>query len=193
MEGYIMQVVQPIRDLRKIHQIEKILKKQSMRNYLLFRIGIYSGLRISDILKLKVKDLRGQTHFTLREQKTGKAQKLKIQPDLRREIEEYIKDKDDEEYLFKSQKGKNSPIQRIQAWRILNDAAKQVGINGEIGCHTLRKTFGYHFYKYSGGDIAILQKIFNHSSSQVTLRYIGILQDEIDKLIDGFNYRKLRR
>lgn len=193
MEGYIMQVVQPIRDLQKIHQIEKILKKQSMRNYLLFRIGIYSGLRISDILKLKVKDLRGQTHFTLREQKTGKAQKLKIQPDLRREIEEYIKDKDDEEYLFKSQKGKNSPIQRIQAWRILNDAAKQVGINGEIGCHTLRKTFGYHFYKYSGGDIAILQKIFNHSSSQVTLRYIGILQDEIDKLIDGFNYRKLRR
>lgn len=188
-----MQVVQPIRDLQKIYQIEKILKKQSMRNYLLFRIGIYSGLRISDILKLKVKDLRGQTHFTLREQKTGKAQKLKIQPDLRREIEEYIKDKDDEEYLFKSQKGKNFPIQRMQAWRILNDAAKQVGINGEIGCHTLRKTFGYHFYKYSGGDIAILQKIFNHSSSQVTLRYIGILQDEIDKLIDGFNYRKLRR
>ena len=187
-----MQIVQPIRDIKKINQIEKILKKQNMRDYMLFRIGINSGLRISDILKLKVKDLRNQTHFTLREQKTGKPQKLKIQPTLKKEIDEYIKDMDDEDYIFKSQKGNNSPIQRMQAWRILNKAANQVGINGEIGCHTLRKTFGYHFYKYTGGDIVILQKIFNHSSPQITLRYIGILQDQIDELIDGFDYRKLK-
>lgn len=187
-----MQIVQPIRDIKKIRQIEKILKKQNMRDYMLFRIGINSGLRISDILKLKVKDLRNQTHFTLREQKTGKPQKLKIQPALKKEIDEYIKDMDDEEYLFKSQKGDNSPIQRQQAWRILNKAANQVGINGEIGCHTLRKTFGYHFYtKYNdntGRALALLQQVFNHSSTYITLRYIGIVQDEIDALIDNFNF-----
>ena len=58
-----MNTVQPIRDLTKIKKIESILKKQNYRNYILFRLGIYSGLRISDILKLKVKDVRNQDYF----------------------------------------------------------------------------------------------------------------------------------
>ncbi|NMA32569.1 MAG: tyrosine-type recombinase/integrase, partial [Alphaproteobacteria bacterium] len=70
-----MKTVQPIRSIEQIKQIEKILKSQSMRDYMLFRLGINSGLRISDILKLKVKDLRNQDYFILKEQKTGKTQR----------------------------------------------------------------------------------------------------------------------
>ena len=51
----------------------------------------------------------------------------------------------------------------------------------------MRKTFGYHYYKQTK-DIATLQKIYNHSSPSITLRYIGIVQDEIDKAFDNFRY-----
>lgn len=182
-----MKVVQPIRSLKKIHEIEQILKSQSERNYILFRLGINSGLRISDILKLKAKHLRNQTHFILKEQKTSKTKKLKIQSTLKKEIDNYIKDMLDDEYLFKSQKGKNQPINRVQAWRILNKAANQVGIKGEIGTHTLRKSFGYHMYLHCGKDITIVQKLLNHSSPETTLRYIGITQDTLDEILDEFD------
>lgn len=55
----------------------------------------------------------------------------------------------------------------------------------KIGTHTLRKTFGYHHYE-KFKDVVMLQKIFNHSSTEITLRYIGIEQDEIDESYVNF-------
>lgn len=89
------------------------------------------------------------------------------------------------EYLFKSRKGENRPITTVQAYRIISEAAKRIGLE-EIGIHTMRKTFGYwHYQKYK--DVAILQEIFNHLSPSVTLRYIGINQDNIDKSYMNFS------
>lgn len=82
------------------------------------------------------------------------------------------------------QKNSRLPIGRVQAYRILNSAAKAVGLS-EIGTHTLRKTFGYHFYQQYK-DVALLQELFNHSAPSVTLRYIGINQDALDKAMSGF-------
>ncbi|MFW6238815.1 MAG: tyrosine-type recombinase/integrase, partial [Halanaerobiales bacterium] len=77
-----------------------------------------------------------------------------------------------EDYLFQSRKGKNQPISRVQAYRVLKKIGKRAGLNIKIGTHTLRKTYGYHHYqKYK--DIAQLQAIFNHSSPDITLDYIG--------------------
>ncbi|MFD1676865.1 tyrosine-type recombinase/integrase [Alicyclobacillus fodiniaquatilis] len=67
----------------------------------------------------------------------------------------------------------------MQAWKALNKAAKTVGIKERIGTHTLRKTFAYHAYK-QGQDITLIQKLLNHSAPSVTLRYIGITQDQMD-------------
>ena len=92
-------------------------------------------------------------------------------------------------YLFTSRNsgsdGASRPIDRTQAYRILNDAARKVGIQDAIGTHTLRKTFGYHHYK-KFKDVATLQEIFNHSSPSITKRYIGIRQDEIDETLNDF-------
>jgi integrase len=91
---------------------------------------------------------------------------------------------EDKEYLFKSQKGNNKPISRVQAYRILNNASEKIGLK-EIGTHTLRKTFGYwHYQQYK--DIALLQELFNHSAPSITLRYIGINQDIMDRTIEDF-------
>ncbi|WLR54299.1 site-specific integrase [Mesobacillus subterraneus] len=178
-----MNFVQPIRDPEIIAEIKKHLKEENERNYMLFVTGINSGLRISDILPLKVKDAK-KSHFSLRETKTGKQKRIQITPALKRELKYYIEGKDDEEYLFRSREGKNKPIGRDMAYKILRNAAEQFGLD-EIGTHTLRKTFGYHFYNQTK-DVAMLQEIFNHSSPQITLRYIGVNQDSMDKAMNRF-------
>lgn len=180
-----MNFVQPIRDKEKIEAVKTQLKKRSMRDLLLFVIGINSGLRISDIIPLTVADVRDKSHITITEQKTGKNKKFPLTDTVKELLTPYIAGMSDNEYIFKSRQGK-SYITRQQAYKILNDACHAVGINEEIGTHTLRKTFGYHHYKQNK-DIALLQKIFNHSSASVTLRYIGIDQDTIDESYYNFS------
>ena len=179
-----MQFVEPIRDKKKIELVKVILKESGYRNYLLFLLGINSGLRISDILKLKVRDVRNRRYIEVKEQKTGKYKKFLITDSYKLFLQEYIMNKKDNEWLFISQRG-GKPITRVQAYRIISKACEKAGIEARIGTHTLRKTFGYHFYKEKK-DIALLQNIMNHSSPSVTLRYIGINQDIIDKNLKSF-------
>jgi len=183
--GFIVNFVQPIRDLNQIENMKRELQKNGTRDYLLFYTGINTGLRISDILELKVVDVRDKTHISIKEKKTHKPKRFKINNGLYDELNNFINGMDDEEYIFKSKKGDNKPISRVQAYRILSDAAKRIGLS-EIGTHTLRKTFGYHFYQKTK-DIALLQELFNHSAPSVTLRYIGINQDIMDNAMDDFS------
>ena len=177
------QTVEPIRSKQQIKQVEKYLAKKSKRNRLLFVLGTNSGLRVSDILNLNVSDVRNKTHIEIKEQKTSKFKKFPINDKLKKLIQEFIKDKADDEPLFLSQKQKR--LDRSQAYRMLNEACKAVGITVNIGTHSMRKSFGYHHYKQFK-DVAMLQMIFNHSNPRITLRYIGIEQDEIDNSYKQF-------
>ena len=184
-----MNFVQPIRDKEKLQEKKEELKKSGTRNYLLFYVGISTGLRISDIVKLNYNDIRNsdgtmKSHITILEKKTNKLKRFPIVNGLYSELDNYTKNMKEGEYLFKSHKGQNKPISTTQAYRIISSAASNVGLE-EIGTYTLRKSFGYHHYKQFK-DIAILQQIFNHSSPSVTLRYLGIDQDEIDKSYSNF-------
>ena len=175
-----MNTVEPIRKMEDIYDIADYLKIHSERNYVLFMFCIYTGLRISDILKFRIRDLRdskGKTkeYFYIREEKTGKEKRMKIPKDLKYILESFMKDKLDYEYVFLSKKGKNRPISRQQAYRILTDAAEKFGLES-IGCHTLRKTFGYQLYQRTHDGITI-KEILNHSDLSTTLRYIGVNQD----------------
>lgn len=179
-----MKYVQPIRDRNTINNMKNELLKSGSRNYMLFNIGINTGLRVSDILGLKVSDVKDKTHITINEQKTKKQKRILINMNLKKDIDDYIFTMDEGEYLFKSKKGNNMPLSRVQAYRILNDAALKLNLT-EVGTHTMRKTFGYwHYNIYK--DVAILQDIFNHSSPSITLRYIGINDDIKDKTIEKF-------
>lgn len=184
-EESIMAMVQPIRDIKDIENMKRVLKKSGQRDYMLFLTGINTGLRISDILKLKVSDVKGKSHISIKEKKTGKNKRLLLNAPFKVELDEYIADMQDDEPLFKSQKGDNKPIGVVRAWGLLKDAAEKCDLD-EIGTHTLRKTFGYHFYQQYK-DVALLQDIFNHSSPSVTLRYIGINADIVDTAISKFN------
>lgn len=178
-----MNFVQPIRDPGKISEMKNYLKSKSERNYILFLLGINTGLRISDILILRKEDLLN-THVNIRETKTKKQKRIRIPPSIRKELIEYAKRLNDRDFVIKSRQGVNRSIDRSVAYRILREAAEQVNLK-EIGTHTLRKTFGYHFYQLTK-DVAMLQEMFNHSSPQITLRYIGINQDSMDKAMERF-------
>lgn len=181
-----MRCVQPIREKSKIEDIKRVLRNQNARNYLMFCMGIYTGLRISDILQLKVCDVKNQEYVRLTEKKTGKVNRILINPSLKRELKKYLEFRSDDEYLIKSREGKNQPLKRDMAYKILTSAAKVVGLE-EIGTHTLRKTFGYHFYLKTK-DIGLLMEMFNHSAPSITLKYIGINQDKRDKALRAFRY-----
>lgn len=179
-----MKCVEPIRDKRKIELVKSILKQKNFRDFLLFHLGINSGLRISDILKLKVKDVKKRKYIIITEQKTKKRKRFPITKSFKADLSNYVKDKLPSELLFKSQRG-NYAITRVQAYRIIRKACRRAGIRHAIGTHTLRKTFGYHFYKEKK-DIALLQYLFNHSNQSTTLRYIGINQEMIDTTLGSF-------
>ena len=188
-----MEYVEPIRDRKKINAIKKILKATNLRNYCLFTLGINSGLRISELLKLKINDVIDEKYklkdrITIKEKKTGKIKNFPIADTAKKAITEYLKSFafQLDEPLFISQKGKKKPIKRQQAHKIIKDVTKIVGLKGRFGTHTLRKTFGYHAYQ-SGIDISILQKLFNHSAPCVTLAYIGITQDDLDNVYLNLN------
>ena len=178
-----MSTVEPIRNLNDLKRLEDVLARQNMRNLLFFTIGTNCGLRISDILALNVEDVKDKNYIQIVEQKTGKSKKFPINSKLKPMFEEYTKGLNLKDPLFKSTF--NNRLDRFAAYHILKDACQKVGIEEKVGTHTLRKTFGYHHYrKYK--DVALLQKIFNHSSPQITLRYIGIEQDQIDESYTNF-------
>lgn len=181
-----MNIVEPIRDAEKVKEIYEYLKNSSERNALMFYFGIYTGLRISDILKFKVKDCLNKS-YNIREQKTGKQKTYDWNPYLFKELKQYCEGKDPSEYLFKSRKGSNASIKRQTAYEIIKKACNACGVYN-VGTHTLRKTFGYFLYMQSKNNIAMLMEILNHSSEMITLKYIGISQEKSNSAMKKMRY-----
>ena len=179
--------VDPIKDVEKIADMKKALKERRKRerDTLLLVMGINTALRIGDLLNLSVGDVLGDDGqilkaMELKERKTGKARRFPINDSVKNALSDYLAKRlgrDRSEPLFLSQKGKR--LSRSQAWRIMKTAGELAGLEN-IGTHSLRKTFGYHVYKRTGGDLGLVQKLLNHSASGVTLKYIGIDREKMD-------------
>ncbi|QAT49591.1 recombinase XerD [Caproiciproducens sp. NJN-50] len=178
--------VEPIRDKQKINSMFFYLKGKDPKYGLLFKFGLNTGLRISDIIPLKLSDILKNDHefhdyLVVKEKKTQKEKKIKLNDALKKEVICYLKSRENtvSSYLFYSNKGGH--ISRIQAYRVLKEAADFCGIEN-FGTHSLRKTWGYWTYKKSKYNIGLIMSTFNHSSQRITLRYIGITQDQQDEL-----------
>ncbi len=178
--------VEPIRSKDQIKKLYHSLSNFDQKYGLLFKFGLNTGLRISDILPIKVSDILNQNgdfkdYLVLKEQKTGKVKKIKLNSSIRKLLVLFVKSSglSYESYIFFSKKGGH--IGRIQAYRVLKQHAEECGIEN-FGTHSLRKTWGYWTYKISKYNIGIIMDTFNHSSQSITLRYIGINQDQKDEL-----------
>jgi integrase len=180
--------VQPIRSKEQLEDMKWALKRHcGERDYILFLIGINTGCRVSDILAFKKDTIiklknKKRKEFLIREGKTKKERMINI-TSIYPEVFAYASQLDSE-WLFPSRKG-DKPISKIQAYRQLQKAGDMAGVDS-IGTHTMRKTFGYWFYKATH-DVAMLQDILNHSTPQITLTYIGINKEEKDNVLDTFS------
>lgn len=175
--------VQPLRTQQEINDFLFCLRrnKNAERDVFLFLIGINSGLRMSDIVKLKKKDVISSKNPRIVEQKTGKTRILYLSS-LQELIQDYTKDLEPEDYLFPSTKGGHLEVNTV--YQMFQKVAALLD-RDDIGTHTLRKTFGYHYYKKTK-DVATLMEIFGHSSEKITKRYIGINEDEISETLLNF-------
>lgn len=171
-----MNQVEPIRDKNDIKRMYIVLKKKSERDYLLFKLAIHTGIRLSDLLKLTVSDIKCEDKGKVKDawvEQCMPSIKILIPDTLRREIDEYIEKYEllNNELLFQSLKT-HKALSRQQAYRIIHRAAEELDIS-HIGLTTLRKTFAYHAYE-SGISIAIIQKYLGHQTTQETMKFIGI-------------------
>ena len=193
-----MKVVQPIRDLdvlQKCYDIARAHDKQRKRGEvsweLILLVGFNTSLRVSDFRRFRVQDLRGKDYAQIQAQKTRKEARILINPAARREINRLLAGRKGDEYILQSRQAdfishRAKPISRQRVYQIMNTIGKQAGIEERIGCHTLRKTFGYHYYKMTG-DVVSLQRILCHSFQRETLIYIGVIQENIDESLMKLN------
>lgn len=182
-----MAATEPIRDKKQLKEMaEYYLKNGKIRNYTLIVMGTYTVLRISDLLSLKWSDVYDEErqefyqHVTVTEKKTGKTKTIALNKKAVAALRLCLPHKKGE-FIFASNRKTDKAISRIQAWRIIHEAVVAVGIMGKISCHSLRKTWGYHACVDKKVSPAIIMQIYNHSSFEITKRYLGITQDELDK------------
>jgi integrase len=165
---------------------------------LLFVVGINTALRISDLLKLQVGhflDDRGRIRqrFWIKEQKRGKRQEVVINESIREAFEAYLAanlgiGEKPENYVFFNPKTNHysRPIKRGQSWKFITTICREVGLMGNFGTYSLRKTWGYHA-RMQGVDLALIMHKLNHESIAYTKRYLGITDDELQAVAQRLN------
>ncbi|MCL2564058.1 MAG: tyrosine-type recombinase/integrase [Oscillospiraceae bacterium] len=180
----------PIRDKKQLRELAGYwLKQRNFRNYALIVLGVYTALRIGDLLRITWDDVYDfeagefRSHFTIIERKTGKQKRIALNKKAIHALHLCFASRRDK-FVFSNNRKHSAPISRIQAWRIIKAAAVAVKAPGCIACHSLRKTFGYFAWK-SGVLPVMLMDIYNHSSFEITRRYLGIAQEDRDEVYLG--------
>jgi integrase len=180
-------------DLKRIREYFKLKNKIVMLG--LLNIGCNVGMRVSDLTKLKFEDIGKDGIIRLKEQKTGKSREILLNKPCMKavtDLKKYYRDLgfDQEGYLFKSTNRayvKNKEDMAITTLGInknLKAVQEMLGLTYPIGTHSFRKTWGYVAYKKTL-NIALIMRAFNHSSAEQTLKYIGVEQENINKLYEN--------
>ncbi len=194
-------------EIQEIRKVKKAFKGPfKHRNYAFFILGTNTGFRISEILTLRLGDILEENgdikkRLTVykrnmkgkRSSRTillNQAAREAITPWLKQLAKLDVIHKDD--YIFRSIRG-NQPIDRTQAWRILNETFQAAGLIGKLGTHSMRKTFANNIYKYFLKKVAqgepidafrSTSKALGHTDIKSTDQYLSFLEEDVDEAIE---------
>lgn len=179
--------VDPVTELKDIRAIKKLLSG-NLRDLMLFILGINTGLRVQDILAFKVKDfdkVKIGERITIKEKKTGKLNVIIINSEIFNAVNNYLNSVEAKpnDYLVKSRKGNNSPLTTFRVTRLVKEWTSQINLTSNYGAHSLRKTWCYIQRTQFGVTWELLSKHLNHSSPSITRRYLGIKEEEVEKVL----------
>ncbi len=166
-----MNWVAPIKDEKTLKLFGDTLKEVDYKYYIMFQLGVGTGLQLQDILSFKNKDVTGKSEITVKIGTKNIVNTFTVPEDLQQIISDYTKGKDPEAYLILGHQSANKPVSREQAYRVLRSTGHKIGLSS-IGAQTMRKTFAWKYYNETG-DIYYLQNLFNHASPSITYRFIG--------------------
>jgi integrase len=178
--------VDPIKSTRQIKNIKKLLSGKPL-DLALFTVGINTNLRASDLLRIKVnqvKDLKPNEEIVLKEKKTRKERRITLNKACVSVIQELLASKDyrNKDYLFTGQRGRltvPTVSAKVKSW------CKALNLKGNWASHSLRKTWGYHQRVTFGTDLPRLMVCFNHSTQRQTLDYLCIQPEEIKNVYEN--------
>ena len=166
-----MNWVAPIKDDETLEIFKKKLREVDDKYYILFEIGVGTGLQLQEILKFKNSDIRDKDSIEASIGTKNIKRTFNIPGELKQIRHDYTEGKDPEAYLILGHSGSETPLSREQAYRVFKNIGKSIGLNS-IGAQTMRKTFAWRYYKHTN-DIYYLQNLLNHASPSITYRYIG--------------------
>lgn len=174
--------------------IAKLEKDEEYKFCLLVAIGVFTGLRISDLLNLKYTDVFSGELLTIQEKKTKKIRKIKLNPDLKEIIDRVVgkmEVRDLNQHIFINKYG-TKPIDKSYVNVKLKQLFRKyrVRVGGNISTHTFRKTLGRRVVElnnYSDKSMVLLMDLFGHSSQAITKRYLGIREQEILDVYDSLS------
>ena len=178
--------VEPIINMKDSKSIKKLLVDRP-RDRLLFVLGINSGLRVQDLLALKISDVRTCSigdRVSIKEKKTGKENVFIMNKEIKTALDEYLRcaKRQDDHYLFKSRKGQNYPLTTYAVTMMVQRWCDEINLKINAGAHTLRKTWCYQ-QRQMGSSWELLAKRLNHSTPSITRRYLGVQEEEVEEIL----------
>lgn len=170
--------------------------KYATRDKALFLLGLKSGFRISELLSLRLSDILRAGRMV--DRVTGQRRHMKkktesrtvlLHPEAKETLDKWINELNANghiaanTFVFRSRKGRNRPITRMHAWRILKETYESNEMTGKLGTHSMRKTFADRIYDKLDRDLVKTQKALGHRNINSTVQYLSFREEEIDEAI----------
>jgi len=191
-----MKGCRPLTDQEVNRVLESFDGKYAVRDKALFVLGVKSGFRISELLSLQRRDVCQAGRLVDRVTVCRRNMKKKVEgrtillhPEAKAALGVWLEQLRADGYMtadafvFQSRKGRNRPISRVQAWRVLNRVYEVNEMTGQLGTHSMRKTFADRVYEHLGHDLAKTQRALGHRNINSTVQYLSFREEEIDEAI----------
>ncbi len=154
--------------------MKKKIKNQvnGEKKLLCFELGLQTALRPSDLIELKVKDVKSGI-VRIRSKKRNKSLEIRLNDRVNSMVQNYIEFMEDDEKLFN--------WERTTLYRFMKKAAGELNLEENIGAYSIRKSRGYHTYIDSNYNLALVMELLQHDDAESTLHYIGFKKEEMQK------------